>query len=140
MATQEAIEAMLAERRNVVVAAIGADGRPRLTANWFVWDGARFYVSTMRDRAKARLLGRDPRAQLLVDDATGFRCVRVDVTASVEEDLDAGLPWFRAIREKYGRAVGTAAELRAGLEAEGRVLLVFTSDGPPSSWYTVGLD
>jgi len=140
MTTAEAIEAMLAEQRNVVVAAIGSDGRPRLTPNWFVWDGTRFYVSTMGDRAKAVLLRRDPRAQLLIDDATGHRCIRVDATTVVDDDLDAGLPYFRAVREKYGRAVGTDAELRANLEAEGRVLLVFTPSGPPSSWYTIGLD
>ena len=140
MTTADAIEAMLAERRNVVVAAIGSDGRPRLTPNWFHWDGERFYVSTMGERAKAVLFRRDPRAQLLIDDATGHRAIRVDATAFVDDDLDAGLPHYRAVREKYGRAVGTDAELRASLEAEGRVLIVFTPAGPPSTWYTIGLD
>ena len=77
MASIEKIEAFLAERRNVVVAGIGRDGRPHLSPNWFFWDGQRFYVSTTRGRAKYAIFRRDPRAQLLVDDPTGFRAVQV---------------------------------------------------------------
>ena len=46
--TPEQIEAFLAQPINVMVAAIRRDGRPQMSPNWFVWDGARFYISTTR--------------------------------------------------------------------------------------------
>jgi PPOX class probable F420-dependent enzyme len=140
MAAPEKLEAFLGERRNVVVAGIRADVRPHLTPNWFHFDGERFYISTTKDRVKYAIFKRDPRAELLIDDPTGFRAVVVHGTAELWEDLDRGLPYFRAIREKHGRPAQDDAELRAGLEAEGRFLLVIVPDGPPSSWSSWGLD
>jgi PPOX class probable F420-dependent enzyme len=138
--TTDKLEAFLGERRTVVVAGIRRDGRPSMSPNWFHWDGARFYISTMRPRAKFRIFRRDPRVQLLVDDSTGFRSVLVDGTVEIWEDHERGLPYFRAVREKYGREVGTNDGLRANLAAEDRVLLVITPAGPPSSWLSWGLD
>ena len=64
---------------------------------------------------------RDPRAQLLIDDPTGFRAVLIPATVQIREDLAAELPRFRAIREKHGLAVpGDDEHLRA-LTAEGRL-------------------
>ena len=80
MAAPEATEAFLGEVRNVVVAGIRRDGRPHMTTNWFYWDGERFYISTMRSRAKYAIFTRDPRAQLLIDDSTAFRSVVIDGT------------------------------------------------------------
>ena len=140
MATTEAIKAFLDERRNAVIAGIRADGRPSLTPNWFLWDGERFYVSTMRGRAKYRLFRRDPRVQVLVDDSTGHRYVQVDGRCDIWEDHDRGLRYFRAVREKYGREVGDDAALKANLAAEDRVLLVITPDRTPAEWHTSGLD
>jgi hypothetical protein len=89
---------------------------------------------------KYAIFRRDPRAQLLVDDPTGFRAVLVPATVQIREDLAAELPRFRAIREKHRMAVpGGDAHLRA-LTAEGRVLLAITPGGPPSSWTSWGLD
>jgi PPOX class probable F420-dependent enzyme len=140
MTSADKIEAFLAEPRNVVVAGIRRDGRPHLTPNWFSWDGQRFYVSTTRGRAKYAIFRRDPRAQLLVDDPTGFRAVLVPATVEIREDIAAELPRFRAIREKYGLAVPDDAEHLRALAAEGRVLLAMTPDRAPSSWTCWGLD
>ena len=63
MASTDKIEAFLAEPRNVVVAGIRRDGSPHLSPNWFYWDGERFYVSTMRSRAKYAIFRRDPRVR-----------------------------------------------------------------------------
>jgi PPOX class probable F420-dependent enzyme len=134
------IEAFLAERRNAVVAGIRRDGRPHLSPNWFYWDGQRFYVSSTRSRVKYAIFRRDPRAQLLVDDSTGFRAVLVPATVEVREDIAAELPRFRAIREKYGRAVPGDEEHLRTLTAEGRVLLAFTPDQPLANWTCWGLD
>ena len=140
MASTSKIEAFLAEPRNIVVAGIRRDGSPHLSPNWFYWDGQRFYVSTTRHRAKYTIFRRDNRAQLLVDDCTGYRAVVVQGTVEVREDIAAELPRFRAIREKYGLAVPDDDEHLRALTAEGRVLLAITPDEPPSSWTCWGLD
>ena len=140
MASAEKIEAFLAEPRNIIVAGIRRDGRPHLSPNWFYWDGERFYVSITRSRVKYAIFRRDPRAQLLVDDSTAFRAVLISATAEIREDLAAELPRFRAIRHKHGRPPAEDSEMLAALEAEGRVLLAFTPDGPLASWTSWGLD
>ena len=140
MASADKIGSFLAEPRNVVVAGIRRDGRPHLSPNWFYWDGQRFYVSTTRFRVKYVIFRRDARAQLLVDDSTGFRAVLVAAAAEIREDIAAELPRFRAIKEKHGWAVSDDdAHLRA-LTAEGRVLLAYTADSPPSTWTSWGLE
>jgi len=141
MSDPEKLRAFLAEKRNLIVGGIRPDGRPHLTPNWFLYDGERFYVSTMRPRAKYAIFGRDPRAELLVDDATGFRAVMISGAADIREDVAAEVGWFRAIREKYGREVpDDDAELVASLVAEDRFLLVITPDRPPADWPAWGLD
>ena len=135
----EKIDAFLAEPRNVMVAGIRRDGTPQLSPNWFYWDGERFYISTTRTRAKYAIFRRDPRAQLAVDDATGFRTVLVRGTVEIREDLAAELDRFRAIRAKHGRTIPGDDELLRGLTDDGRVLLAITPDGPPSTWTTWGL-
>ena len=139
MTSPSALESFLAEPRNVIVAGIRKDGRPHLSPNWFLWDGEKFYVSTTRKRAKYHIFRRDPRAELVVDDATGFRYVRVAATAEIREDVTANLSLFRAIREKHGRATPSDDELAAGLIAEDRILLVFTPSAPQAAWTAVGL-
>ena len=140
MTSTDKIEAFLGEPRNVVVAGIRRDGRPHLSPNWFYWDGQRFFVSTTRGRVKYSIFRRDPRAQLLIDDSTGFRTVLVPATVEIREDIAAELPRFRAIREKHGVAVPPDQELLLALTAEGRVLLAITPDRAPASWTRWGLD
>lgn len=140
MSPTSRLEAFLAEPRNVIVAGIRKDGRPHLSPNWFFWDGDRFYISTTRDRVKYAMFRRDPRAELIVDDATGYRYVHISGQVEVRENVPAELPRFRAIREKHGRAVPPDEEFAAALIAENRVLLAITPSTPPSTWTTVGLD
>jgi PPOX class probable F420-dependent enzyme len=140
MSSPTALEAFLAEPRNVIVSGVRKDGRPHLSPNWFFWDGERFYVSTTRTRAKYAIFSRDPRAELVIDDATGFRYVQVSATTEIREDVPASLPLIRAIREKHGLAVPSEDELTAQLIADDRVVLVFTPSAPPSAWVAVGLD
>jgi PPOX class probable F420-dependent enzyme len=140
MAAIDKLEAFLAERRNLMVAGVRKDGRAHLSPNWFVWDGERFYVSTTRGRVKYAIFRRDPRAQLAVDDSTGFRAVLVPATVEIREDIAAELPHFRAIREKHGMAVPNDEDHLRALSKEGRVLLAITPDGPPSTWTSWGLD
>jgi PPOX class probable F420-dependent enzyme len=141
MSDPEKLRAFLSEKRNLIVGGVRPDGRPHLTPNWFLYDEGRFYVSTMRSRAKYAIFSADPRAELLVDDSTGFRAVMISGTAAVREDLSAGLPYFRAIREKYGREVpADDGELLANLQEEDRFLLEITPTNLPSQWPSWGLD
>ena len=134
MSSFTALEAFLAEPRNVIVAGIRKDGRPHLSPNWFHWDGEHFYVSTTRKRAKYRIFRRDPRAELIVDDPVGFRYVEIPATVEIREDVPASISLFRAIREKHGREIPADDVLAAELIAEDRVLLVFTPSAPPPAW------
>ena len=140
MSSTTALEAFLAEPRNVIVAGIRKDGRPHLSPNWFYWDGEHFYVSTTRKRAKYTIFGRDPRAELVVDDATGHRYVEIPAAVDIREDVPANVSFFRAIREKHGRETPQDDQLAAELNADDRILLVFTPSAPQSAWTVVGLD
>jgi len=139
MSLSAALEAFLAEPRNVIVAGIRKDGRPHLSPNWFFWDGQHFYVSTTRKRAKYHIFRRDPRAELIVDDPTGFRYIEVPTTVEIREDVPANISLFRAIREKHGREVPADEELAAELIADDRVLLVFTPSVPASAWTSMNI-
>ncbi len=68
---------------------------------------------------KYAIFRRDPQAQLLVDDSTGFRAVLFPATVEIREDIAVGLPRFRAIREKHGMAVPDDDEHLRALMAEG---------------------
>ncbi len=133
------LRAFLAEPRNVMVGAIRRDGRPQMTPNWFYWDGARFYISTTRTRAKYKNLRRDPRVQLVLDDPTAFRTVVIDGTAEFWEDIDRGLPFFKKITEKHGRPAATDEAWRERLTNEQRVLLVIHPEKPAEQWLSWGL-
>lgn len=130
----------LAEPRNVIVAGVRQDGRPHLSPNWFFWDGSRFFVSTTRDRVKYRIFSRDPRVELVVDDATGHRYARVSGSVEILEDVSSNLPMDRAIREKHGMTLGPDDELAASLTADNRVLLAVTPAGPATEWSLLGVE
>ena len=140
MTSPTALEAFLAEPRNVIVAGIRKDGRPHVSPNWFFWDGARFYISTTRPRVKYKIFTRDPRVELVVDDATGHRYAALSGSVEIREDVKPNLHLFRAIREKHGRLTPPDDELAGDLIADDRVLLVITPSAPQSSWTVVGLD
>jgi PPOX class probable F420-dependent enzyme len=60
-------EAFLRERPHAIVATLMPDGRPQLTPNWYLWDGRRFWVSTLDWTVKVRNARRDPRVTLCID-------------------------------------------------------------------------
>jgi len=138
VAASDDLDAFLAGRRNLIVAGVRADGRPHLTPNWFVWDGAHFYVSTTRGRLKYAIFLKNPRAQLMIDDPAGLRAVLIPATVEIREDPAAELSRFRAIRAKYGLNELSDSEHLESLIDEGRVLFVITPEGPPSTWTSWG--
>lgn len=133
-----AIDTFLAEARNVIVAGVRKDGRPSMTPNWFFWQEGHFYISTTKTRAKYRLFRNDPRVQLVIDDSTGFRYVVINGTVEIGEDIDAGLPYFRALRQKHDKGGQTDQELRDEMVRDQRVLLIVTPDSPQSEWMSMG--
>jgi PPOX class probable F420-dependent enzyme len=139
MSSSAALEAFLAEPRNVIVAGIRKDGRPHLSPNWYLWDGQHFYISTTRKRAKYTIFRRDPRAELVIDEPEGMRYVEIPAAVEIREDVPANISLFRAIRTKHGRATPSDDELSAQLIADDRVLLVFTPSVPQSEWKTMNI-
>jgi PPOX class probable F420-dependent enzyme len=130
----------LAEPRNVIVAGVKRDGRPHLSPNLFYWDGERLFNSTTRDRVKYMIFRRDPRVELIIDDATGHRYARGSGTVEILKDIPSNLPMDRAIREKHGIPVATDKELAASLVADNRVLLAVTPAKPASEWSVLGVE
>jgi PPOX class probable F420-dependent enzyme len=79
-------EAFLREMPHAVVATIGASGRPQLTPNWYLWDGERFWISTLDWTVKVKNARRDPRVTLCIDGmARHTNYVQVFGTAEVVE-------------------------------------------------------
>ena len=122
----DAQEAFLRERPHAIIATIMADGRPQLTPNWFLWDGARFWLSTLTWTVKVKNARRDPRVTLCIDGPdrrTNY--VQVFGTAEVVEG-DVRARTLDLIR-KY---VPVEADARAHWEGikDDRVLLVVRPD------------
>ena len=133
-----AIDAFLAEPRNAIVAGVRIDGRPSMTPNWFLWQDNRFYISTTKSRVKYRLFARDPRVQLMIDDSMGLRYVVINGTVAIEDDVDDGLVFFKALRAKHSRTEQNDDELRLEMIRDQRVLLVVTPDDEQSDWHCKG--
>ena len=102
-----------------------------------VWPGVQ---ARLRDGGVERytIFMRDPRVTLLIDDAEVQRYVAVSGAVEVREDLEQLLPIFRRTRENHGVFVPNDAEYLASFEAEDRVLLVITPNGPMESWRANG--
>lgn len=66
-ALTSAQETFLRERPHAIVATLMPDGRPQLTPNWYLWDGERFWVSTLDWTVKVKNAKRDPRVTLCID-------------------------------------------------------------------------
>ena len=128
----------ITRQRNLILAGTRSDGTPHLTPAWYHWDGQRFYVSTTRDRVKYAIFRRDPRAQLAIDDPAGLRAVLIRAAVEIREVTEAQLPFFVAIRQKYGLRPMDDGEHLDSLIAEGRVLFAITPEGPPETWTSWG--
>lgn len=68
-------EKFLAAQPNLVLGTIRRDGSPQASPLWYLWDGGRFLVSTIRRTAKWANLVRDPRCSVCVDEPETGRMV-----------------------------------------------------------------
>lgn len=119
-------ERFLRERPHAIVATIMRDGRPQLTPNWYLWDGERFWVSTLDWTVKTKNAKRDPRVTLCIDgEGRRTNYVQVFGTAEVVEG-DVRERTLDLIR-KYEPVEADALAHWEGIK-EHRVLLVVRPD------------
>ncbi|MER7546749.1 PPOX class F420-dependent oxidoreductase [Actinomadura sp.] len=89
------------------------DGSPHVTPIWFVLDGDDVLFNTGRGSVKGRVLARDPRLSICVDDQTPpFSYVQLQAEATLIEDLAEMRRWATAIGGRYMGA-GRAEEFGA---------------------------
>ena len=78
------------------------DGTPHLPPIWFVLDGDDLLFTTYHESIKARVLARDPRLSVCVDDQTPpYSYVMMQAEARLTEDLDELRTWATAIGARY---------------------------------------
>ena len=122
----EAQTTFLRERPHAIVATIMSDGRPQLTPNWYLWDGERFWISTLDWTVKVKNAKRDPRVTLCIDGPSRrTNYVQVFGTAEVAEGdvRDGTLDLIR----KYETTEEAALQHWEDIK-EDRVLIVVTPE------------
>jgi len=115
------IEFLSAGTRTGMLGYVAADGRPLVTAVWFVVDEGQLAFNTGRDTSKGRAIARDSRVVICVDDPhPPYSFVQVQGVATVSEDpadvLDiatrTGARYMGAERaEEFGRRNSSPGEL-----------------------------
>ncbi len=89
--------------RTAKLATVRKDGRPHVAPVWFVLDRDDVVFMTLESSLKGKILQRDPRVMISVDDETfpyGF--VLVEGVANVERPTHADLlHWARRIAARY---------------------------------------
>lgn len=79
-----------------------ADGSPHVTPIWFVLDGDDLVFTTYHESVKGRVLTRDPRLSVCVDDqAPPFSYVVFQGTAELSEDPGELRRWATIIGGRY---------------------------------------
>ena len=70
--TAEERDAYLREQRTCRVATVGPDGRPHVSALWFVWDGSALWLNSLTNSQRWANLLRAPAVSVLVDSGHDF--------------------------------------------------------------------
>jgi PPOX class probable F420-dependent enzyme len=110
----------LADAPVATLATVGPDGRPQLTAVWFLIEGDTVRLSLNTTRRKTRNLRANPATSLFVLDPSGYRYLEIRGDARIEPDADYA--FADQVGAKYG-----GADLRA-------------NDGPGESRVIVTLE
>jgi PPOX class probable F420-dependent enzyme len=94
---------LTAGTRTGKLAVVRLDGRPMVVPIWFVVDDDRSLLfTTWRDTIKGKAVRRDGRVSLCVDEEQPpFAYVRVDGTATIEEDPELLRSWATRIAARY---------------------------------------
>jgi PPOX class probable F420-dependent enzyme len=139
--SREEIVAFLEPARVGVLATIGSDGRPHLSAMWFVPVGDELHMWTYSKSQKALNARRDPRATLLVEEGESYnelKGISVSGDVLVTDDFERVRAVGVALYERYTKPrLGTAVEdgpIEAiERQAHKRVALVLSMD-KVASW------
>jgi PPOX class probable F420-dependent enzyme len=95
-------EFVLAGTRTGKVGLTRADGAPHVTPIWFLLDGDDLVFTTGKTSLKGRILERDPRVCLCVDEQEPpYSFVVIQGVASLSEDLDELRRWATALGARY---------------------------------------
>jgi PPOX class probable F420-dependent enzyme len=79
-----------------------ADGSPHVTPIWFVLDGPDVVFTTGEDSIKGRVLRKNPRISLCVDDQEPpYSYVVITAEASISDDLGELRTWATALGGRY---------------------------------------
>ncbi|MER8236910.1 pyridoxamine 5'-phosphate oxidase family protein [Streptomyces sp. NPDC101490] len=85
MMTPAELDSFLAEQRTCRVATVSADGRPHVSALWFVWDGSSLWLYSLTRSRRWAELRADPRIAVVVDDGEEYGELRgVELSGRVE--------------------------------------------------------
>jgi PPOX class probable F420-dependent enzyme len=124
--------------RTAKVATTRTDGRPHVAPIWFVLDGDDVVFTTAATSVKGRILQRDPRVALVVDDETPpFAFALVEGVAELSTDPDELLLWATRIggrymgedrAEEFGRRNGVAGELLVRVRPTRIVAMRYVAD------------
>lgn len=91
----------LLENKVAILATVGKDSRPQLSAVWFLVDGEEFKISLNSSRQKSRNLQRNPGVNLfLIDYSDPRRYVEIRGDAEVSPDPD--YEFANRVGAKYG--------------------------------------
>jgi PPOX class probable F420-dependent enzyme len=70
--TPEECDRYLREQRTCRVGTVGPDGRPHVSALWFVWDGSALWLNSLTNSQRWANLMRSPEVSVLVDSGHEF--------------------------------------------------------------------
>jgi PPOX class probable F420-dependent enzyme len=129
--SDDEVRDFLAERRTVVCATVGRDGRPHLVPLWYVVDpeGDALLAWTYAKSQKARNLERDPRATLETDageEYSELRGVMLECNVHLEHDTARVEEYGLAILARQGAEATVEVQEAVRAQAPKRVGLRFT--------------
>jgi PPOX class probable F420-dependent enzyme len=102
MTHEEWHEFVMAGTRTGKLAVVRADGAPHVKPIWFVLDGDDFVFNTSETSLTGRVLRRDPRVSLLVDDEEPpFAYVLVTGSAVIDPEIEGMREWATRIGGRY---------------------------------------
>jgi len=96
--TTEEMQALLSQPNNAIIG-VNRAGGPQLTPVWYAWDGAKFFFTTTKDRAKYANIKRDSSISLIVDDIITHKYIAAYGRAEIIEQNVGELA--RPIIKKY---------------------------------------
>jgi PPOX class probable F420-dependent enzyme len=121
MSREEVREFLLARpARTGKLALVRSDGQPIVTPVWYDLDGDDLVFNTGEETTKGRILRRDPRLALCVDDERPpFSFVTIQGEAELSDDLPAVRDWAERIGARYmGATRGAEYGARNGVPGE----------------------